>query len=381
DDPAPETADGYFFGCRSANVYLPAYSEYYYNFYIISQKPIDLSRFDFNSGLKAQSGVTIKEYELKGLKENSYGLNTLPLRYSLPGLTEDWRPYAFLLAQVTGAESSGQRYVQMQRLNSYSKSKLAEAEEKAAEWFKTVPKIHAYVVTVTFNPTGAQESTDTVTVSVGGKSYTVNCGIIKTDDGSAGAIGSGLKLTGGTFAVATVPYSYGYASSSVGAVYTANERVTVTGVQLLSASGKAELEQCNITIAEADGASSAIIWEEGSAFSVPLGAKVTFDCRIYDSMADAELYAGNMILKVTYKGTDGKEWRQASSLKYIYNSSLYLIALQEFYGVNVHAFYEYVINPMQLRPNVWEKKYGGDYPQITSMEQYYDYLEEFFGAK
>ena len=26
DDPAPETADGYFFGCRNANLYLPAYS-------------------------------------------------------------------------------------------------------------------------------------------------------------------------------------------------------------------------------------------------------------------------------------------------------------------------------------------------------------------
>ena len=40
DDPAPETADGYFFGCRNANLYLPAYSEYSYIFYIISQKPI-----------------------------------------------------------------------------------------------------------------------------------------------------------------------------------------------------------------------------------------------------------------------------------------------------------------------------------------------------
>ncbi|MBQ4381754.1 MAG: hypothetical protein II794_03335, partial [Oscillospiraceae bacterium] len=52
--PAPETADGLYFGCRGANIYLTPEAGYFYSFYIISRSPIKEESFKFDSGLASQ---------------------------------------------------------------------------------------------------------------------------------------------------------------------------------------------------------------------------------------------------------------------------------------------------------------------------------------
>ncbi|MBQ4381658.1 MAG: hypothetical protein II794_02840, partial [Oscillospiraceae bacterium] len=222
----------------------------------------------------------------------------------------------------------------------------------------------------------------TVKLTVNGKQYEVNCGIIRAENDSSANTGSAL-MTGMSTTPVVGPYRAGYPKATSSSILTlkAREQVTVTDIALRSATGLAEIENCSVTITDADGLATTTAWEKGDAFSVPAGGEISISAMIYDPAAKDSIYAASMAVSVTYKTADGRTRRQSRQIQLVSNTSVYLMSLQQFDGVNMHAFYKYVYNPLHLNREIWAKEYGYAYPEAETTEQFQDYLAEFFKEK
>ena len=314
-----------------------------------------------------------------GYKENTYGIGYLTLQQAFAAMNEDWRPYVYLTEQLKAAHTDMMRYVLFDRISHYSMARLKEANADIPGWAKGIGRFYAYQIQVQFSGRAESESTDKVSIFIGNKKYSIDCGSIIIDGTAEAGHGQELSYKGGLSAAYTGPYAGGkpITSSEPLVRFTAREQVTVTDLSL-SGGGGAGVSSWTATVKTEDGTVTDFTWEKGDAFTVLKGAELALYPKIYDPTATGPVFSGTYALNVTYKNTEGKTKTVTRGLVCHQNSGLYFHYLQQFKGANLRAYYEYVVPFLDKNVAVLEEKYGLTRDNIMiDLETYYEYVNSF----
>ena len=112
---------------------------------------------------------------------------------------------------------------------------------------------------------------------------------------------------------------------------------------------------------------------------MPAGAKLTILPVLYDPAATGSVFAANWGITISYKTTDGKNRCQTRQVQASPYTSVYFMALQQFEGINMAAYYKYIFNPLYLAPEAWPGEYGCKYPELGDRDQLNEYMTQVFG--
>ncbi|MBQ4381823.1 MAG: hypothetical protein II794_03690 [Oscillospiraceae bacterium] len=376
---APETADGLYFSCRNANLYISSSSTVHYTFYVLSEKPVDENKFDFKSGLRAQTGYSFEEVFLEGYKENAASLYSAN-EYHCLASTADWKQFAWLMDKYMNSERDSDTFVYFHKYETFVRNSEKEAARSAYQWSRELPKFYAYKVEVTFSGTAVSETTDTVTIAVKGKQYKVNCGCIRAGGDSQIRNASSLAYGGGVMAAGVNPYAHEIVreKDSNLIIFQAMDNITVLGLEVEDGSGKLRVEDINLTINRSDGKTENVDLEEGDAFSMFKGDRVRISCKLYDSDAVGIVYTGNYMVRVKYKTVDGKTEYAGRDLYFGQRTNLYQLYLSFFQNVDFGPLYEYVMFPFHVS-SWYRTQHYKPVPGGNQREEYL-LLREFFGV-